>query len=310
MANEWIAATIGLEEFSHVRMTDSRFGSCVALAVPNSLMSAPPEKALPAPVSTIALTAGSAFAWSIPWAMATRVAYPSPLTGGLFIVITATSPCTLYSAVMRKSPMGFGKKNGRSLLRDSRGKRRRAKGPASRWGQCAMVTQGSAQLQRGRATGKLPELHLQPLLANLRIPTQGLRRAVEHDAAVPHDQRAVRDRHRDRELLLDQQHRHAARLERLQVLAHHFHDLGREALGGFVDDDQVRVAHERAAQREHLLLAPGQHTRFGVLPLLQAREHAVHVVERPAPLVLRALLPQHQVLVHRELGEDVAVLRH
>jgi hypothetical protein len=32
--------------------------------------------------------------------MPCRVAWPSPLTGGLFIVITATSPCTLYSAVM------------------------------------------------------------------------------------------------------------------------------------------------------------------------------------------------------------------
>src|SRR5205085_6524742 len=30
----------------------------------------------------------------------------------------------------------------------------------------------------------------------------------------------------------------------------------------------------------------------------------------PAALLLGALLPQHEVLVHRELGEDVAVLRH
>ena len=74
MATEWIAATIGLEEASQVRMTDSRLGSAVALGEPNSLMSAPPEKALPAPVMTIALTAASAFAWLMPWAIAVRVA--------------------------------------------------------------------------------------------------------------------------------------------------------------------------------------------------------------------------------------------
>ena len=76
-------------------MTDSRFGSAVALGEPNSLMSAPPENALPAPVMTIAFTDGSAFACSSPVVRPTRVAYPSPFTGGLFIVITATSPCTL-----------------------------------------------------------------------------------------------------------------------------------------------------------------------------------------------------------------------
>src|SRR3954470_4879089 len=100
MATEWMAATMGLDEFSQVRMTDSRLGSCVALGEPNSLMSAPPENALPAPVITMALTAPSALAWSRPFAIATRVAYPRPFTGGLFIVITATSPWTLYSAVM------------------------------------------------------------------------------------------------------------------------------------------------------------------------------------------------------------------
>ena len=43
-------------------MTLSKLGSCVDLGVPNSLMSAPPEKALPAPVITMDLTAASALA--------------------------------------------------------------------------------------------------------------------------------------------------------------------------------------------------------------------------------------------------------
>ena len=54
-------------------MTESRFGSAIAFGVPNSRMSAPPENALPAPVTTIAFTAGSASAWSSPLTMPSRV---------------------------------------------------------------------------------------------------------------------------------------------------------------------------------------------------------------------------------------------
>src|SRR5687768_1459291 len=103
MHTEWMAATIGLGEASSERITLRRLGSCSALGVPNSLMSAPPEKALPAPVITIALTAASSRAFERPSVMPRRVAKPSPLTGGLARVITATSPSTLYSAVMLRS---------------------------------------------------------------------------------------------------------------------------------------------------------------------------------------------------------------
>jgi hypothetical protein len=49
------------------------------------------------------------------------------------------------------------------------------------------------------------------------------------------------------------------RLELLQELADQLDDLRRQALGGLVDHDEVRVAHQRAAQGQHLLLAAGQH---------------------------------------------------
>ena len=100
MATEWTAAKTGLSEFSHARMTLNKLGSWMALGVPNSRMSAPPENALPAPVMMIDLTAGSALALLNPSVMPTRVDKPKPLTGGLLMVMMATSPITLYSAVM------------------------------------------------------------------------------------------------------------------------------------------------------------------------------------------------------------------
>jgi hypothetical protein len=92
MQTEWMAATTGLAEFSTARITLCRLGSDIALGVPNSLMSAPPEKALPAPVITMALTAASALAF---WRLSVRlrrVAWPRPLTGGLLSVMSATGP--------------------------------------------------------------------------------------------------------------------------------------------------------------------------------------------------------------------------
>ena len=62
MATLCTAATTGLTEFSQARMTDSRLGSCSDLGEPNSRMSAPPEKALPLPVITMARTAASSLA--------------------------------------------------------------------------------------------------------------------------------------------------------------------------------------------------------------------------------------------------------
>ena len=64
MATLCSAATTGLGEFSIARMTELRLGSCMARSVPNSLMSAPPENAAPAPVMTMDWTAASALAFA------------------------------------------------------------------------------------------------------------------------------------------------------------------------------------------------------------------------------------------------------
>ena len=71
-----------------------RLGSANAASWPNSVMSAPPENALPAPVSTIACTWGSSWARCRPAASAWRMACPRLLTGGRSRVSTATSVWT------------------------------------------------------------------------------------------------------------------------------------------------------------------------------------------------------------------------
>ena len=68
-----IAATTGLALSSSARITERSAGSALAFGVLNSRMSAPPENALPAPVTTIASHAASAFARSRPAMTALRV---------------------------------------------------------------------------------------------------------------------------------------------------------------------------------------------------------------------------------------------
>ena len=60
-------------------------------------MSAPAEKNRPVPVSTMAFTPASALASAKAFSSPTRRAWPSALTGGLSMRMTATSPCLCVS---------------------------------------------------------------------------------------------------------------------------------------------------------------------------------------------------------------------
>src|SRR4029079_9672084 len=86
----------------------------------------------------------------------------------------------------------------------------------------------------------------QPLLAHAGILAQILRRALEHDPAMPHDVETTRDGERNRELLLDQQDGYTACGDLLEQPAHTLDNLRRKALRRLVDHDQRRIAHQRA----------------------------------------------------------------
>ncbi len=96
MATPCTAATTGLADASRVLITSPSAGDAVAAGVLNSLISAPLENTLPPPVMTMALTAASALAASTPSRTAVRLAWLMVFMGGLFMVITATSPCRVY----------------------------------------------------------------------------------------------------------------------------------------------------------------------------------------------------------------------
>ena len=72
-----------------------------------------------------------------------------------------------------------------------------------------------------------------------------------------------------------------------EQLAHELHHLRREALGRLVDHDEVGIAHQRAADRQHLLLAARQHAAGRVGALAQQRKERKRVLAtsgRPVPV--------------------------
>ena len=105
--------------------------------------------------------------------------------------------------------------------------------------------------------------------------------------------------HGNSELLFNQQNRDSAVAQFPQKLTYELNNFGGQTLGGLVDDDQFGVAHQAAAQGQHLLLTTRKHTGLGMLALTQTRKQVVHVFKIPAALGFIALQAEQEVLVNR-----------
>jgi hypothetical protein len=70
-------------------------------------------------------------------------------------------------------------------------------------------------------------------------------------------------------------------------------DQRREAFGGFVEDQQIGVGHQRAADGEHLLLAARQLPAAVVDALAQPRKGFHHPLEGPVALAVDAGARRH-----------------
>jgi hypothetical protein len=84
--------------------------------------------------------------------------------------------------------------------------------------------------------------------------------------------------------------------------------IGARPSSGSSSSSSLRVQHQRAADRQHLLLAARELRAQIRLALGKAREHLVHALRHSRDWAG----PRHgrEVLVHRERLEDVALLRH
>src|SRR3989442_1852264 len=145
------------------------------------------------------------------------------------------------------------------------------------------------------------------------VPAELGRRPRHDDAARLEEVGVIGEVERRRDVLLDEQDAHAL----LAVDgAHDAEDLAgderRESERGLVEEEQARPQHERAPDREHLLLAPGE-APGGLTPsLAQHRKIVVDPREVPRRRARRAprIGAEPEIFLHGELHERPAPLRH
>src|SRR5262249_45378810 len=81
-----------------------------------------------------------------------------------------------------------------------------------------------------------------------------------------------------------------------------------QSLRRLVHDQTIRVGHEPASDREHLLFAAGERSGALAAALAQARKQRVDALHIPAAAV-DAALGDHQILLDAERGKYAPTLR-
>src|SRR2546427_12353316 len=118
-----------------------------------------------------------------------------------------------------------------------------------------------------------------PMLDVLTTPQRSGRPAPD-DLALLEDVVRVGDPRQRAHVLVDQQERLAARLEPLDAAPDLGPDQRGEPLGRLVQDEQARVRHQGAPDREHLLLSPRERDAEAAGAGRQLREQIEDLLDR------------------------------
>ena len=138
---------------------------------------------------------------------------------------------------------------------------------------------------------------------------QRARRPFDHDRALQHADDAARGRHRALQVLLDQEHRDAGRFQRLEPGVKAIDDQRRQAERHLVEQQEVRVDHQRAPDRRRLLLAARQCARERAAAILEIGKGLHHRVERPGARPAGGAREQ-EVFLDRQAGEQAPAFGH
>src|SRR5499425_49602 len=118
---------------------------------------------------------------------------------------------------------------------------------------------------------------------------------------------AIGQPRRELEILLREQNGQALPLQRGDLLAEGLHDHRRQPLRRLVEEENTRIAHERARHREHLLLSPGETAPAPARHLSELGKVLVDALDAPAA---RAFGTHEEIFRHREIAEDAPVFGH
>src|SRR5262245_28744677 len=131
--------------------------------------------------------------------------------------------------------------------------------------------------------------------------------------ALLHEVDALARRQRQRDVLFDEQDRHAVPVQNLDDLANLRDHAWHQTFGRLVEQDDLRLEHHGTADGQHLLLPTRERAASRVTPLGQARKVFEQLVEQLFLLRLAdtvAVEPGAQVLHHGQKPEDAPVFGH
>src|SRR5688500_3320554 len=135
--------------------------------------------------------------------------------------------------------------------------------------------------------------------------------AFGHDGAGLQDVAAVGDGEGHGGVLLDEQDRGAEAVDVHDGVEDLLDEDRGQTHAGLVQQEEARAGHERAADGEHLLLAPRQRTCHLRDALVQAREEIEDVREIAGDTGVSAqVCAHHQILPHGETAEDARPFGH
>src|SRR2546428_6693430 len=145
------------------------------------------------------------------------------------------------------------------------------------------------------------------ILSNDARVVKGLGPQLLGDLSLQHRIGASRERAGEIQILLDEDHRHPeSGVDPEELLEDLVDDRGLDTLGRLVEQQELRVAHERASDGEDLLLAPREATASLPETLAQPREDPQQLLE--ARSVSPPESPPPEIFAHGEPGTDLAPL--
>src|SRR5262245_32721272 len=163
------------------------------------------------------------------------------------------------------------------------------------------------------AMAEFPSLDNADMLRDdLVVELDTVRWAFEHHRAGIDDYHVVGKVERELDILLDEQDRLALGLELRDGAPDLSHKLRRQPLRRLVHQEHARIAHQRAADRQHLLFAAGERAGELRVTLLQAGEELEHAIDGPAGCAAAFRSPRRdaEVFAYTEAAEHAPALWH
>src|SRR5260370_1008045 len=182
------------------------------------------------------------------------------------------------------------------------------------WPHAKSASRSAKTTRRHLTFARPPPSDAQEALLDLRIGAERGRRALELDVALVQDVKAMGERERHFQHLLDEQDGRPAPVDLAQDPGQVLDEDRGEALRRLVHQHELGARDEAARDGQHLLLAAGERLALLLVAIPKAREIGQHLFHHGAVVgrraVGRAQDSQAQILGHAQVGQDPPLLGH